>query len=76
MRCTILLYLVLDIQSASSRRKLDIPNSIYDVYLSCLESDNHLAGDEISAIYLLERLLLCSQGTAPGSSTMPGEFNS
>lgn len=61
-------------QPVKSRRKLVIPNSIHDVYHSCLESDNHVVGDEISVTYLLESLLLCSQGTAPGSTTMPGEF--
>jgi hypothetical protein len=59
-----------------SRRKFDVRNSIHDVYDLCLESDNHVAGDEISATYLLESLLLCLQGNGPGSSTLPGEFNS
>ena len=46
------------------------------MYHPCLESDNHVAGDEISVTYLLESLLLCLQENAPVSSTLPGEFNS
>jgi hypothetical protein len=61
--------------ACESRRKPDIRNSIHDVYHPCLESDNHVAGDEISITYLPESLLLCSQGTAPGFSTMPGELS-
>ena len=62
--------------ACESRRIPDIRNSVHDMYHPCLESDNHVAGDEISITYQIESLLLCSQGTAPGSNAMPGEHNS